>query len=370
MDALELCNSLRMEFEGVYENKIPLDALPAKLQDMVLALARQENYSIEYTLASLLVAASTAIGNAVNICIRGGWISNAAMYMILVGRPGMGKTPPLDFAFRPIRKHDAKAIRKFKDEMEHYNEALERQRGKKEDSGTLPPKPILRRTIISDFTPEALIRAHDDNKRGVVLYVDEIMGMFNAVNQYSKGQLIEQLLTAFSGNQYYKSYQDNISDVDSVFQASNLERPQFIHTNKIKYQQNKQLNLYKDTSVDITDVWNDIICSALKLKNSDLYIGETYFFGKSGTSSQCVYFDTKNPDITLQESEGLLFISKDLKTKISIAGPFEYMNNGNKITLPYQNHEFTKYSFLPNSITPDILEKLRQKGNLVFYENY
>ena len=111
----------------------------------------------------------------------------------------MGKTPPLDFAFRPIRKHDAKAIRKFKEEMELYNEALERQRGKKEDSGTLPPKPILRRTIISDFTPEALIRAHDDNKRGVVLYVDEIMGMFNAVNQYSKGQLIEQLLTAFSG---------------------------------------------------------------------------------------------------------------------------------------------------------------------------
>ena len=114
MDALELCNSLRMEFEGVYENKIPLDAFPAKLQDMVLTLARQENYSIEYTLASLLVAASTAIGNAVNICIRGGWISNAAMYMILVGRPGMGKTPPLDFAFRPIRKHDVKAISKLK----------------------------------------------------------------------------------------------------------------------------------------------------------------------------------------------------------------------------------------------------------------
>ena len=99
MDALELCNSLRMEFEGVYENKIPLDALPAKLQDMVLALARQENYSIEYTLASLLVAASTAIGNAVNICIRGGWISNAAMYMILVGRPGMERHHLLTLLF-------------------------------------------------------------------------------------------------------------------------------------------------------------------------------------------------------------------------------------------------------------------------------
>ena len=199
MDATNLCNALRMEFEGVLEQKIPLDAFPAKIQDMILVLSRQENYSIEYMMASLLVAVSTAIGNAVNIRIRGGWISNSALYMILVGRPGMGKTPPLDFVFRPIRKHDAKAIKQFKLEMEQYNNLIERNKGKKENTTPLPDKPVLRRTIISDFTPEALMRALDDNQRGIVVYVDEIMGMFNAVNQYSRGQLIEQLLTAFSG---------------------------------------------------------------------------------------------------------------------------------------------------------------------------
>ena len=199
MDATNLCNALRMEFEGVFENKIPLDAFPAKIQDMILVLSRQENYSIEYMMASLLAAVSTAIGNAVNIRIRGGWISNSALYMILVGRPGMGKTPPLDFAFRPIRKHDAKIIKQFKLDMEHYNSLVENGKAKKDNSSPLPDKPILRRTIISDFTPEALMRALDDNQRGIVVYVDEIMGMFNAVNQYSKGQLIEQLLTAFSG---------------------------------------------------------------------------------------------------------------------------------------------------------------------------
>ena len=199
MDSTNLCNALRMEFEGVFESKIPLDAFPAKIQDMILALARQENYSIEYMMASLLVAVSAAIGNAVNIRIRGGWISNSALYMILVGRPGMGKTPPLDFAFRPIRKHDAKIIKQFKLEMEHYNSLVENSKAKKDNSSPLPDKPILRRTIISDFTPEALMRALDDNQRGIVVYVDEIMGMFNAVNQYSRGQLIEQLLTAFSG---------------------------------------------------------------------------------------------------------------------------------------------------------------------------
>lgn len=199
MDSLDLCNAIRMEFGGILEDKIPLNAFPAKIQDMVLALARQENYSIEYMMASLLAAVSTAIGNAVNIRIRGGWISNPVLYMILVGRPGMGKTPPLDFAFRPIRKHDAKVIKQFKSEMEQYNNIIESNKGKKEDCAPLPEKPILRRTVISDFTPEALMRALDDNQRGIVVYVDEIMGMFNAVNQCSKGQLIEQLLTAFSG---------------------------------------------------------------------------------------------------------------------------------------------------------------------------
>lgn len=77
------------------------------------------------------MAVSTAIGNAVNIRIRGGWISNPALYMILVGRPGMGKTPPLDFAFRPIRKHDAKIIKQFKLDMEHYNSLVENNKAKK-----------------------------------------------------------------------------------------------------------------------------------------------------------------------------------------------------------------------------------------------
>ena len=54
MDSLDLCNAIRMEFGGILEDKIPLNAFPAKIQDMVLALARQENYSIEYMMASLL----------------------------------------------------------------------------------------------------------------------------------------------------------------------------------------------------------------------------------------------------------------------------------------------------------------------------
>ena len=60
-------------------------------------------------------------------------------------------------------------------------------------------KPVLARTLVSDFTPEALLLAHYNSPRGVTILVDEIMGMFNSANRYNNGQLIEQLLTAWSG---------------------------------------------------------------------------------------------------------------------------------------------------------------------------
>ena len=142
METLELCNSIRKEFEGVSESKIPLDALPEKMQDMVLALHREENYSIEYTIASLLMAASSAIGNAVSIRIKGGWTSSPMLYLILVGRPGMGKTPPLDFAFRPIQKRDTEQTRKFMKEKEQYDTAVEGKRGKKNEGSTCPRNPF------------------------------------------------------------------------------------------------------------------------------------------------------------------------------------------------------------------------------------
>ena len=38
-------------------------------------------------------------------------------------------------------------------------------------------KPTLSRTIVSDFTPEALMLSHYNTPRGIVILVDEIMGM-------------------------------------------------------------------------------------------------------------------------------------------------------------------------------------------------
>ena len=185
---LELCNRIRMEAEHINDTDFPLEVFPQTMQSVILDMVRYENYKTEFIATAMLSAVSAALGGTYRIRIKGEWQSNAALYIILVGRPGLGKTPPLEAAYRPIRKHDYALFKAYESELEAWKAAGEN--GK---------KPVLRRTVVSDFTPESLLLTHNNNPRSVAILVDEIMGMFNSANRYTNGQLIEQLLTAWSG---------------------------------------------------------------------------------------------------------------------------------------------------------------------------
>ena len=192
--AQEICNKVMSEVQGIKDTGFPLDAFPERVQTIILDMVRYENFKVEYLAPAMLSAASSALGGTYYVRVKGQWITNAALYIIMVGRPGLGKTPPLEAAFRPIRRNDSEKLEKFKADITAYQNAVKEEKG---DSRM--EKPVLSRTLVSDFTPEALLRAHYYSPRGVTILVDEIMGMFNSANRYNNGQWIEQLLTAWSG---------------------------------------------------------------------------------------------------------------------------------------------------------------------------
>ena len=59
-DNLHLTNMLRSEVEHISETGFPLDVFPDKIQDIILNLARYENFNIEYTTSIILSAVATA----------------------------------------------------------------------------------------------------------------------------------------------------------------------------------------------------------------------------------------------------------------------------------------------------------------------
>lgn len=199
---LQLTNMLRSEVENVSESCFPIDVFPDKIQEIILDIARYENFNIEYLASLILSAIATAVGNSCQIRIKGEWKTSPMLYMILVGRPGLGKTPPLGYTYSPINERDEEMFEQFLKDWDSYQQALAASKKKHtdEEETDLIKKPHLVTTVISDCTPEAMLSTHQDNPRGIVLVVDEILSMFNSVKRYNaKNNLIEDLLTAYSG---------------------------------------------------------------------------------------------------------------------------------------------------------------------------
>ncbi len=199
-DNLHLTNMLRSEVESIPDTGLPLDAFPDKIQDIILNLARYENFNVEYTASIILSAVATAIGNSCHIRIKGEWKTCSSLYMMLIGRPGLGKTPPLGFIYKPINEYDDRLLEKYNEECDEYERALSASKHGNDEEQQLLRKPNFITTVIYDSTPEAMMNIHQYNRRGITLVVDEILALFNSVKRYnSKNNLIEDLLTAYSG---------------------------------------------------------------------------------------------------------------------------------------------------------------------------
>lgn len=158
---LDICNRVMTQVQGIAESDFPIDAFPAKVRYVIFDIVRHENFKVEYLATAMLLATASALGNTYNIRVKGQWKTNAALYIIMVGRPGLGKTPLLETVFRPLRKRDCRALEKFKAEMTAYQNTMKESKG---NNGM--DRLVLRGTIVSDFTPEALMLAHYNCPRG------------------------------------------------------------------------------------------------------------------------------------------------------------------------------------------------------------
>lgn len=196
----EIKRHLQREFEGMRREseppqspRFPLEVLPQRVREIVDDLVKANHYSADYLATAMVTTAAVAIGNSVRLRVYDDWLLSPAFFTILVGDPGSGKSPALDAAIDPLLRIDEERIRVYCREMEEYKRKLAQK------DGDVPPRPVLQSLVLSDFTPEKLLYDLGDNDHGLLLYVDELLGMFKTADRYNRGQLFEHLLTIWSG---------------------------------------------------------------------------------------------------------------------------------------------------------------------------
>ncbi len=182
-------------------SSFPIDIYPEPIQRIIIALNTGLQFPVDYISASMIFAVSVAIGNSFKVEVKRGWQESSVIYLALVGRPGTNKTHPLKFALKPLLDQDETSYQSYLNQKLEYDN-FKRSKNKDilptEDSP--PVKPTLKKYIISDVTPEALANVHENNKRGIGVYVDELAGWFKNFNKYNSGSEQEFWCSNWSGS--------------------------------------------------------------------------------------------------------------------------------------------------------------------------
>lgn len=181
------------------KNRFPVEVFPLPVQQIISATNEDLNFPIDFIGSSMLYAVSVAIGNTHRVEVKNGWLESSVLYLAIVARPGTNKSHPLSFALQPIADQDKKTYMQYEQQRQEYEKAVNQlKKGRKQQDVDEPIKPVWKKFLLSDFTPEALAEVHKYNKRGIGVYVDELAGWFKNFNRYNKGSEMEFWLSVWS----------------------------------------------------------------------------------------------------------------------------------------------------------------------------
>lgn len=178
--------------------EFPLEVFPKEVQYYILECHKKLDSNIDYMGCALLWLISISVGNAFEVEVKRGWNENGVIWVAVVGRAGIGKTPSINNVIFPLNKLNFKEIKRYYEQLESYQFYMELSKKEKEDQSE-PTKPRKTQFIANDITLEALIDLHQESDNAVGVFKDELAGWFKDMNKYRQGSDLEFWLSCWSG---------------------------------------------------------------------------------------------------------------------------------------------------------------------------
>jgi len=174
----------------------PLEAFPERIQNIVNCFSETYQLPIDYHCTAILVAASTAIGNAYCAKYKSREVYPCNLFTCIVGPPGIGKTPAMKFGMYPIYNIERRYRKLHNEKMAAWQQECEMARQQQSAS---PKVPKSMDVVVKDSTVEAINQILEYNPKGVVLDQDELLAWVKGMNSYRKGSDLEYFLSIWSG---------------------------------------------------------------------------------------------------------------------------------------------------------------------------
>ena len=205
----------------------PLDALPDAFRPWVGDVAERMQCPAEFVAVPMLVAAASLVARHVAIRPQAqtDWTERGNLWAMLVGRPGLMKSPALNAALAPMRKLEATAAEAHKALMKDQEivskvSKLKGDRDMKiaraalskdpdanlteffDKDDAAPPVPARVRYMVNDATYESLGQVLEENPDGVLSVRDELRSLLLHLSSEEQATARGFYLQAWSGGHY------------------------------------------------------------------------------------------------------------------------------------------------------------------------
>jgi hypothetical protein len=178
--------------------QFPIEIFPNEIQNYIIESSKTLGMSIDYMGSAFLWMLSVIIGNSKVIEVKSGWIEIANLWIAVVGKPGIGKTPSLNQMIFPLRELNVKEQKTY---QRNYAKFMEYEKMDKKDKMYAEEiqRPISKQFLVGDITLEALVDLHESTQNSIGVFKDELAGWFKDMNKYRAGSDLEFWLSSWNG---------------------------------------------------------------------------------------------------------------------------------------------------------------------------
>jgi Protein of unknown function (DUF3987) len=187
--------------------KLPEKIIPAPLRAWLCDIADRMQCPIEFSTIAAIIAIASLLGRLVLMRPKryDDWVVAPNLWGVVIGRPGILKTPALPEAMKPLRRLEILARERYAKALEEWEFAklvrkaheddLERKIKEAVKKGNDPKtlllnqeteqeeEPVAVRYIVNDSTVEKLGVILNQNPRGLLVFRDELTGWLKTLDR-------------------------------------------------------------------------------------------------------------------------------------------------------------------------------------------
>lgn len=181
----------------------PLEVFPQRICRILTDYQQHEGFNADFLCGSALAVFAAAMGNRWAARFSSTMQVSPILFIVLIGDPSSGKTPPLREMERPLQAIDMESDVAYNHDREEYDRLMQMTAKDRKDQGLpeYPERPVHHEILVIDSTIEKLFGTMKDNPHGILMFVNELNKLVANLNRYGKGSDEAYWIEFFDGNQ-------------------------------------------------------------------------------------------------------------------------------------------------------------------------